>query len=400
MALRVRLKVLIALTGITAFVGSAAAEMLYVDPMFSVAVVTNVIYGTSPDGNNVYKNRYLDIYIPTGEGVPDIKPAIVMMHGGGFTEGDKLLDTTPIAAKGYAIEFAKRGYLAVSINYRLLDELPAPPGIPLTPVPARFPDWLPAWLISQGVSEQQYFDEIAAAVADQAMAVNWLQTNAATYGIDPDRIAIGGSSAGAVSSLLLGSGAVDGAPANVGAVFSIAGGLIGMEPAVDSNDPAVFALHGTADATIPYSEIGYLETAINAAGLPLGMRIVEGGTHTSVQFALIDNPHFYEFMINQLDSNDDYDLDDLSNWNEYIAGSDPSNSASTSFHITLETPPFTLTFPTITNRVYAVESGAPSLPSNMWSSVTNNLLGTGADITLPLSPQPPASFFRVNIRLP
>lgn len=371
--------------------------------MFSVTAITNVIYGASPDGNNVYTTRYLDIYLPSGEGVPDMKPAIVMMHGGGFSEGDKLLDTTPVGpsvAKRYAIEFAKRGYLAVSINYRLLDELPAPPGIPLTPVPARFPVWLPDWLISKGVSEQQYFDEIAAAVADQAMAVNWLQTNAATYGIDPDRIAIGGYSAGAVSSLLLGSGAVDGAPANVGAVFSIAGGLLGLDPAVDSSDPAVFALHGTADTTILYSEIGYLETTMNAAGLPLGMHIVEGGTHDSVKFALLDNPHFYEFMINQLDSNDDYDFDGLSNWNEYIAGSDPSNSASTSFHITLETPSFTLTFPTITNRLYSIESGNLSLSSNIWSTVTNNLSGTGSDITLPLSPQQPASFFRVNVRLP
>ena len=221
------------------------------------------------------------------------------MHGGFFINGSKTTSNMIALAN----EFASRGYVAVSINYRKLGLLPPPPGAPITPVPARYPDWLLPTLAAEGVTVEQYLATIAAANGDQGMAVNWLAANAATYNINPDWIAAGGYSAGALSSLALGAGVVDGVSAEVGAVFSMAGGLFGQEPFVDASDPGVYTLHGTLDTTVPFTEVGFLQDALTAAGVPFDSRLVAGAGHgsTTLRNALLADPDpFFEFMANQL----------------------------------------------------------------------------------------------------
>ncbi len=96
------------------------------------------------------------------------------MHGGGFTAGDKA------SGAGKANYFARLGYVVVSINYRLL----SPDGCG--------GDREPPPICTQAVMAAQH---------DAQAAVRWLRANAATYRIDTDRIAVGGASAGAVTSL-------------------------------------------------------------------------------------------------------------------------------------------------------------------------------------------------------
>jgi para-nitrobenzyl esterase len=283
----------------TVLASSAIASQLFIDPMFGVSVTSNVQYGTNVDGNGNPVVLDLDIYQPTGTGLPAQSPAIVLMHGGFFVSGSKTTSNMIALAN----EFASRGYVAVSINYRKLGLLPPPPGAPLTLVPSRYPDWLLPDLASAGVTVEQYAATIAAAVSDQGTAVNWLAANAATYNINPDWIAAGGYSAGAVSSLLLGVGAVDGVSADVGAVFSMAGGLFGQEPFVDASDPGVYILHGTIDDTVPYTEVGFLTDALSAAGVPYESTIVAGAGHssTTLRNTLLSDPDpFFEFMAGQL----------------------------------------------------------------------------------------------------
>lgn len=92
-----------------------------------------------------------------------LSPAVVCIHGGGFRAGnrehhDKL-----------CIELAKRGFVAVTVTYRL-----AP------------------------------MHEFPAAVNDVKAAVRWLRANAKMYGIDPGRIGTTGDSAGGHLALFLG----------------------------------------------------------------------------------------------------------------------------------------------------------------------------------------------------
>ena len=289
------------LFSLTAHNASADASELFIDEMFGVDVTTDVQYGSSLTGDGVSVAQYLDIYRPTGMGLPDDLPAIVLMHGGSFLGGDK----GDAAAVAYANAFASRGYVTVSINYRLLfaDNFPDAPGTPLTPVPSRYTDWMVNVLPLLGATDEQYLAEMAAAVADQGMAVNWLADNAETFNLDPRKIAVGGYSAGAVSSLLLGMGVVDGVQADVGAVFSVAGGMLGYEPFVDAADPGVFIVHGDQDTLVPFSEVGYLQTALTDAGVAFDSMIFEGGGHSPFQNEVLADPDpLFEFMIGTLNA--------------------------------------------------------------------------------------------------
>ncbi len=108
----------------------------------------------------------LDLHRPAVRGAP--LPAIVCIHGGGWFKGERG-NMTQLAQA-----LAARGYVAVTISYRLSGE-------------AKFP----------------------AAIQDAKAAVRWLRANAATYGIDPDAIGVTGQSAGGhLAALLATSGGI------------------------------------------------------------------------------------------------------------------------------------------------------------------------------------------------
>ncbi len=114
-------------------------------------------------------NWTLDLAMPKGEaGKP--RPAIVVIHGGGWIQGDKSSFSRPQnLPPGNILDFARQGYVAATINYRLSDE-------------AIFP----------------------AALHDCKNAVRYLRAHAAQYGIDPERIGAWGNSAGGHLALMLG----------------------------------------------------------------------------------------------------------------------------------------------------------------------------------------------------
>jgi arylformamidase len=105
------------------------------------------------------ERQALDLYAPReGKGLP----VVVWVHGGGWQAGDKSeVDTKPQA-------FVERGYVFVSVNYRLL----------------------PAVTIRQ-------------MAADVAKAIRWTHDHAREYGGDPDRLFVTGHSAGAQLAALV-----------------------------------------------------------------------------------------------------------------------------------------------------------------------------------------------------
>src|SRR6266540_3305895 len=95
----------------------------------------------------------LDAYVPDGRGP---FPAVIVVHGGGFTRGDKQTFVKPLFDP-----LTKAGFAWFTINYRL--------------APAyRFP----------------------AATDDVARAIEYVKSHAKQYNVDKKRIALMGESAG------------------------------------------------------------------------------------------------------------------------------------------------------------------------------------------------------------
>lgn len=94
------------------------------------------------------------VYTPDGDATP--RPAVLYIHGGGFCVG-----TVEMEHQGAAMASARAGAVVVSVDYRLAPEHPFPAGI----------------------------DDCYAALI-------WMTENAADLGIDVDRVAVMGGSAG------------------------------------------------------------------------------------------------------------------------------------------------------------------------------------------------------------
>jgi acetyl esterase/lipase len=132
--------------------------------------LTSIKYGTAIDYHGASQNLLIDFYFPNNSiDTLSQRPFILLVHGGGFKGGSKEGYTTSLCK-----EFAKRGFVAATMSYRLgFDE--AVPG------------------------------DIAAAVyraqQDANAALRYTVKNAEKLKIDTSWLFMGGSSAGAVTSL-------------------------------------------------------------------------------------------------------------------------------------------------------------------------------------------------------
>ncbi|HTM53652.1 MAG TPA: alpha/beta hydrolase [Pirellulales bacterium] len=219
----------------------------------------------------------LDLALP--KDVSGKRPCILWIHGGAWRGGSKSEFEGPLRAS------AKAGYVAATISYRL---------VPKSIFPAQ--------------------------VEDSKCAVRWLRANADSLGIDPERIGVVGSSAGAHLALMLGAmndedglqgeGGSPGVSSRVRAVVSFAGptdltlpfpdasknllaDFIGgpqaekMEVArraspityVDSSDPPMLLFQGTVDPLVPHAQAIAMAEALTKAGVPARVELMVGEGH-------------------------------------------------------------------------------------------------------------------------
>ena len=240
------------------FVARLDAAALYHDLLFGVQTTSNVVYGQGLVQNGASSESLkLDVYQPVqgSTPLPAETPAIVLVHGGGFFSGDKT-DMAPLAQ-----EYAMLGYVVVSINYRMYGDLPpnsSPgPADNFTPPPAgydTFPDL------------QLGGNAINAAVQDSETAMTWLRTNAATYGVDPNRIGIGGASAGGITAELVGYNNV---PAHTAptVVLDFLGSMYGTQGVIQPGAPPAFMFHGDADTQVPFAGDLAVASQLTAVGV-------------------------------------------------------------------------------------------------------------------------------------
>ncbi|MBX7207307.1 MAG: alpha/beta hydrolase [Verrucomicrobiaceae bacterium] len=220
-----------------------------------------------------------DLYFPKTIAAGEKLPAIVFIHGGGFNDGDKARQREVSICS----DLARGGYVAMSINYKLWNK-----GV-------KHPTW-------------------PQSVYDAKTAVRWLRKNAATIGINPDRIgAIGGSAGGNLASMLAVTGPADGLDpkeplGDVSARVSCAVDLYGAvdlpnyhdmkmflktraeDAAVyakgspinycDKHDPPMLLIHGTADEVVDHSQSATFAAKLKAAGVEHEFVSIPGAPHS------------------------------------------------------------------------------------------------------------------------
>lgn len=187
---------------------------------------------------------YLDVY---SVGKP--KGCVIYAFGGGFMMGRR--DDTKFLP--YFSHLNEKGYTAVSIDYRL--------GLKNISKDTKPGEFLPALIRSINMAVEDMYD-----------ATNYLIQNAETLGIDPTKIIISGSSAGAITSLhaeyeiCRGSEISKRLPQgfNYAGVISMAGAItsIGTEPKWNAVPCPIAFFHGDADNLVPYDNSGILNARV------------------------------------------------------------------------------------------------------------------------------------------
>lgn len=218
------------------------------DTFTSITTNSGVVYGSNTTVGGSNQILTMDVYQPAGD-VEQNRPLIIWAHGGSFIGGTSADgDVTKLSQS-----FAKKGFVCVSINYRL----------------GFFP-----------------FDSVNAvkavlrAVQDMKASVRFFYKDKLTlnaYKIDTNNIFIGGSSAGAVTALhtvylnksceinpyvapatLAALGGMEGYSGNqcysskVKGVINLCGGL-GNYGWLEAGDLPFCSMHGTIDGTVNYS---------------------------------------------------------------------------------------------------------------------------------------------------
>ena len=220
-------------------------------------------------GNAGGRALTLDLYQPATPSGP--AAGLVFIHGGAWAGGSKA------DYRYYGITFAQKGYVVVSIGYRL-------------------------------AGEQMY----PAAIEDSKCAVRWMRSNAADLGVDPQRIAaIGGSAGGHLSMMvgyssdvpaLEGTAGHEGVSSGVQCVVNLYGpcdlttdfvrnnefagrvtrGFLGKSieedlalyqqaspvTYLDAHDPPTLIVHGTIDDVVPIDQADELAAKLKEVGVP------------------------------------------------------------------------------------------------------------------------------------
>jgi acetyl esterase/lipase len=204
-----------------------------------------------------------DVFTPPGE--VRNAPAVLLVHGGGWRQGDRS------QLRGYGVLLGREGYVCVASEYRLVQESPWP-----------------------------------AQIDDVKTAIRWMRSNATKLGIDPTKIAIEGNSAGAHLALMAAGDPSEGtevaaaigvyAPTLLahqagtrGAVPLIAlvdgGGTEEVAKAaspfsfVGPNFPPTMLVHGSADELVPLDASLVMYEALVAAGVPTEMHLYAEQPH-------------------------------------------------------------------------------------------------------------------------
>ncbi|HNQ37222.1 MAG TPA: alpha/beta hydrolase [Prolixibacteraceae bacterium] len=255
------------------FIDAPAAQERYLEESFDSVEVQTFTYA-SKDGLHLD----LDVYLPYGD-TAVTRPVVLYVHGGGFSGGQR--NSPEIVA--FCSRLARYGYAGVSMSYRLTRQ----------GKPTGFGCDCPA---------ADKLNTFQAAVEDLQDATAFLISHRETLGIDPQRIILAGSSAGAETVLNAAYQppfcyGLDSGPVAYAGVISMAGAIPDTTRIFPDSAIPSLLFHGTCDNLVPYatashhycqpSQPGYLplhgaytiSLKLAATGTPYWLHTTCGGAH-------------------------------------------------------------------------------------------------------------------------
>ena len=249
-----------------------------------VSVEPNIPYST-------HKETVLDIYQSKRASASSNRPAVIVIHGGGWVGGKK-----DNVFERLCLPYLEKGFVVANVEYRLASTAPAP-----------------------------------AAVEDVLAATAWFRSNASRYGVNRKKIIVTGDSAGGHLALMVGltpKQAKFGRVTKVAAVVNFYG-ITDVQDQLEGQNmrqyattwvpdslpdrqelarrvspiswvrkkaPPVLTIHGDADETVPYEHgVDFTKWLRNAGGDAEMIPIHQGGhgNFTPQEFAEIYNQIFY-----------------------------------------------------------------------------------------------------------
>ena len=185
----------------------------------------------------------MDVFSPADDETAD-RPIMIIAFGGGFTGGDRF------GVEGLARDFAHRGYVSATIDYRLLEESP--------------------------VDSDELLRAHARATHDGLAALRFLRSDPPRWGVRTDAAVMGGLSAGGFIGATAGTfdvsdpgtapatlayfddnfGAIgseapgDDVLSEVQGILSLSGGLFSLD-GIDPGDAVFFGAHHEIDPIVP-----------------------------------------------------------------------------------------------------------------------------------------------------
>lgn len=212
----------------------------------------------------------MDVYEPVGDDNTPARPLIILAHGGSFVGGDENLEDM----QEFCTRFAKHGYVAAAIQYRLGNAL-------------------------QLTDSVQMMGVVVKAVHDMKAAVRYFHEDAATvnrFKVDTSKVFVGGASAGAIlaahlvyltdinempnyiADVISNNGGAEGNSgypnhsSQVQGLINFCGGLNSADW-IDTGDLPLVSVHGNDDSTVAY---GHGEVLASSAGAIFELVTLDG----------------------------------------------------------------------------------------------------------------------------
>lgn len=242
--------------------------------------------GAKVETYKVVKGVHLKLWIydPPGHTAKNRSPAIVFFFGGGWRSG------TPEQFLRQCRYLASRGMVAMAADYRVSSR--------------------------NGV-------KAVSCVEDGKSAIRWVRKNAARLGVDPNRIAAGGGSAGGHIAAAVATISQFNDPGDDLSVSCVPNALVLFNPALDltgkrlasfkerlgaepaelspashvkKGDPPTIIFHGKADTTVPYSTAEGFCERMHMAGNRCELVGYDGANHGFFNYGRGDGTAYYDTL--------------------------------------------------------------------------------------------------------